>query len=116
MEQMASPGSTFITAGTLRLAEGYVEVRPLGPVQIRGLLEPVDAYELAGAAAARSRFQVATARGLTRFVGRDAEVEELRRALRQAGQGEGQVVALIGEAGVGKSRLVHELTRSHRTH
>ncbi len=114
LEQMAAPGSTFITAGTLRLAEGYVEVRPLGPVQIKGLPDPVDVYELSGAAAARTRFQVAAIRGLSRFVGREVEIDQLRRALRQASQGQGQIVALIGEAGVGKSRLVHELTRSHR--
>ena len=114
MEQMAAPGSTFITAGTLRLAEGYVEVRALGPVPIKGLPDPVDIYELTGAAAARTRFQVAASRGLSRFVGRDAEIDQLRRALRQASQGQGQIVAIIGEAGVGKSRLVHELTRSHR--
>ena len=114
MEQMAAPGSTFITAGTLRLAEGYVEVRALGPVPIKGLPDPVDIYELTGAAAARTRFQVAAIRGLSRFVGREAEIDQLRRALRQASQGQGQIVAIIGEAGVGKSRLVHELTRSHR--
>ena len=116
MEQMAAPGSTFITAGTLRLAEGYVEVRALGPVPIKGLPDPVDIYELTGAAAARTRFQVAASRGLSRFVGREAEIDQLRRALRQASQGQGQIVAIIGEAGVGKSRLVHELTRSHRVH
>ena len=116
LEQMASPGSTFITAGTLRLAEGLRGGRPLGPVPIKGLPEPVDVYELTGAAAARTRFQVAAIRGLSRFVGREAEIDQLRRALRQASQGQGQIVAVIGEAGVGKSRLVHELTRSHRVH
>ena len=116
LEQMASPGSTFITAATLRLAEGYVEVRPLGLVQIKGLPEPVDVHELTGAAAARTRFQVAAIRGLSRFVGREVEIDQLRRALGQAGQGQGQIVAVIGEAGVGKSRLVHELIRSHRVH
>jgi class 3 adenylate cyclase/tetratricopeptide (TPR) repeat protein len=111
MEQMAAPGSTFITAGTLRLAEGYVEVRALGPVPIKGLPDPVDIYELTGAAAARTRFQVAAIRGLSRFVGREAEIDQLRRALRQVSQGQGQIVAIIGEAGVGKSRLVHELSK-----
>jgi hypothetical protein len=72
-------------------------------------------YELAGVGAVRSRLKAAAARGLTRFVGRDSELDQLRQALAQAGAGHGQVVAVIGEAGVGKSRLYWEFTRSHRT-
>ncbi len=115
MEQMAKPGSILLTPATLRLAEGYVRVRSLGPVPIRGLGEAVEVFELCGAAAGRTRLQVAAAHGLTRFVGRDAEVERLRAALERAGAGHGQVVAVVGEPGVGKSRLVHELAHSHRT-
>jgi class 3 adenylate cyclase/tetratricopeptide (TPR) repeat protein len=114
MEQLASPGSIRLTADTLRLAEGYVEIKPLGPVPIKGLGAPVEVYEATGASAARSRLQAATTRGLTRFVGRDAEVEQLRRALEQAEAGRGQVVATVGEPGVGKSRLFHEFSHSHR--
>ena len=99
---------------TLRLAEGYVEVKSLGPVPVKGLAEPVEVYELTGAGTARTRLQAAALRGLTRFVGRDAEVEQLRRVLGQAGAGHGQVVAIVGEAGVGKSRLTYEFTHSHR--
>src|SRR4029077_4996593 len=69
-----------------------------------------------GAGPARTRLQAATRRGLTRFVGRDAEVEQLRRAQQLAGSGRGQVAAIVGEAGVGKSRLVYEFTHSHRLH
>jgi class 3 adenylate cyclase/tetratricopeptide (TPR) repeat protein len=116
MEQMAKPGSVLVATDTVRLAEGYVEVKPLGPVAVRGLAHPVEVFELAGAAASRTRLQVAAGRGLTRFVGRDAEIDQLRRALARAGAGEGQVVAIVGEAGFGKSRLVWELTRSHRIH
>ena len=114
MEQLAAPGSIRLTADTLRLAEGYVEVKPLGPVPVRGLGAPVEVYEATGAGAVRSRLQAATARGLTRFVGRDAEIEQLRRALEHAGAGHGQLVATVGEPGVGKSRLVHEFIHSHR--
>jgi class 3 adenylate cyclase len=114
MEQAATPASILITAHTLRLAEGYVQVKPLGPVNIKGLSGPVEAYEVSGAGLVRTRFQAATARGLTRFVGRDAELEQLRRALQLTADGHGQVVAVVGEAGVGKSRLVYEFTHSHR--
>jgi len=94
--------------------EGYVSVKPLGPVPVKGLADAVEVYELTGAGQARTRLQAAVLRGLTRFVGRDAEVEHLRRVLGQAGAGRGQVVALVGEAGVGKSRLTYEFTHTHR--
>jgi class 3 adenylate cyclase len=114
MEQLAAPGSIRLTAETLDLAEGFVQVTPLGPVPIKGLGEPVEVFELVGAGAARTRLEAAARRGLSRFVGRDAELEQLRGALDRARQGHGQVVAVVGEPGVGKSRLVWELTHSHR--
>ena len=114
MEQFASPGSVLLTASTLELVEGYVAVRPLGPVPVKGLAEPVDVYEVTGTGPARTRLQASARRGLTRFVGRDAEVEQLRRAQQLAGDGHGQLAAVVGEAGVGKSRLLYEFTRSHR--
>ena len=86
MEQMATPGP-FITADTLRLAEGYVEVKPLGPVNVKGLSEPVEAYEVAGAGLVRSRMEAAAARGLSRFVGRDAEIHALRKLWRKLAPG-----------------------------
>ena len=114
MEQLADPGSILLSADTLRLAEGYVEVRSLGPVPVKGLSEPVEIFELTGTGQARTRLQAAALRGLTRFVGRDAEISHLRRVLTQADAGHGQVVAVVGEAGVGKSRLTYEFTHSHR--
>ena len=114
MEQLAAPDSIQLTAETLRLVEGLVEVNPLGPVPIKGLSEPVEVFELMRAGAARTRFQAATRRGLTHFVGRSAELEQLRDALDRASQGRGQVVAVVGEPGVGKSRLFWEFTHSHR--
>ena len=113
MEQLAAPGSTLLTASTLHLAEGFVRVDPLGPVKVKGINELVEVFELTGAGTARTRLQAAALRGLTCFVGRDAEVEHLRRILGQAGAGHVQVAAIVGEAGVGKSRLVHEFTHSH---
>lgn len=115
MEQMASPGSVLATAETLKLAEGYVAVKPLGRRPVRGLVDPVDVYEVTGAGAARSRLQTSVGRGLTRFVGRDIELEQLLRAQRLAGHGRGQVVSIVGEAGVGKSRLLHEFLHSQHT-
>ena len=112
MEQMAMPGSIMITAGTVALAEGYVGVRPLGPVTVRGLAEPTEVFELTGAGLARTRLQAAAARGLTLLVGRDVEVAALRQSLELARAGHGQVVALVGEPGVGKSRIVWEFTHS----
>src|SRR5437763_8747883 len=82
---------------------------------VKGLADPVEVYELLGAGTARSRLQATAARGLTQFVGREAELETLRRTLEQAGAGHGQLVALVGEPGVGKSRLVWEFSHSHRT-
>ena len=115
MEQMAMPGSILMTADALRLAEGFVQVKPLGPVNVKGLNEPVEVYEITGAGPVRSRLQAAAARGLTRFVGRTAEFETLCQALERARAGRGQVVALVGEPGVGKSRLFWEFTHSRRT-
>jgi class 3 adenylate cyclase/tetratricopeptide (TPR) repeat protein len=115
MEQMALPGSILITPETLRLVEGYVEVRSLGLVAVKGLSAPVEVYELVGGGPVRSRLQAAALGGLTRFVGRDREMDDLDQALQSAGSGHGQVVALVGEPGMGKSRLVYEFAHSHDT-
>ena len=115
MEQLATPGSIRLTAATLRLAEGLVQVNALGRFPVRGLPEPVEVFELVGASAVRRRLQAAAARGLTRFVGRQQELVALQQALEQAGAGHGQIVAVVGEAGVGKSRLVYEFVHSHHT-
>jgi class 3 adenylate cyclase len=116
MEQLAKPGSALVTGDTLKLVEGYVQVRPLGSVPIKGVETPIPVYELNGVVPTRSRLQASAVRGLTRFVGRDREVEELGQALERAAAGHGQAVAVVGEAGVGKSRLAWEFMRSHRTH
>src|SRR5262245_41873679 len=113
MEQLATPGSIRLTAATLRLVEGLVQVTTLGPVPVKGLAEPLEVFELVGASGVRQRVQAAAVRGLTPLVGRQQELEALHQALAQAQTGPGQVVALVGEAGVGKSRLVHECLRSH---
>jgi class 3 adenylate cyclase/tetratricopeptide (TPR) repeat protein len=116
MEQMAAAGTILVTADTLALAEGYVQVLPLGPSQIKGLTGPIEVYQVTGAGSLRTRMEAAAARGLTRFVGRSAEQEVLRQTLDKARAGRGQIVALVGEPGVGKSRLFWEFIHSHRTH
>jgi class 3 adenylate cyclase/tetratricopeptide (TPR) repeat protein len=115
IEQLALPGSIRLTAETARLAEGFVEVKPLGPIPVKGLAAPVEILELTGGGRARRRFEAAAARGLTRFVGRQTELAVLAQALERTRAGHGQIVASVGEAGVGKSRLFWEFTHSHRT-
>jgi class 3 adenylate cyclase/tetratricopeptide (TPR) repeat protein len=115
MEQMAMTGSILITPAVLGLVEGFVQVKALGAMPVRGLRDPVEVYEVTGAGVVRSRLQVAATRGLTRFVGRDRELDDLDQALHLAGSGRGQVVALVGEAGMGKSRLLYEFIHSPRT-
>jgi class 3 adenylate cyclase/tetratricopeptide (TPR) repeat protein len=111
MEQLAHPSQIFLTEQTLRLAEGFITVKPLGLVPIKGLSAPVPVFELTGPGPIHTRLQLAAARGLTRFVGREAELAELQEAMEEASRGHGQIVALVGEPGVGKSRLVYEFTR-----
>jgi class 3 adenylate cyclase/tetratricopeptide (TPR) repeat protein len=114
MEQLASAGATLIAPSTLQLAEGYVLVTSQGPVPVKGLPEPVEVFELTGATPVRSRLHASAVRGLSKFVGRESELDQLRQALERAAVGQGQVVAVIGEPGVGKSRLYWELLHSHR--
>jgi class 3 adenylate cyclase len=109
--QTAAPGRLVITAETLRLAQGYIEVKALEPGNVLGLSQ--DTYELVGAGVGQSRFQALASRGLTAFVGRSSEIEQLDLRRAKAQEGRGQVVAIIGEPGVGKSRLLYEFMHSH---
>jgi class 3 adenylate cyclase/tetratricopeptide (TPR) repeat protein len=112
MEQLARPGTVLATAHTVELAEGFVEVHPLGRMPVKGLTAPVEVYEVVSSGPARSRLQAARGRGLSRFVGRQREWAALEAALERAGAGHGQAIALQGEPGVGKSRLAEEFLRS----
>jgi class 3 adenylate cyclase/tetratricopeptide (TPR) repeat protein len=115
MEQVAVPGAILIAADTLRLVEGYVRTKPIGPVNVKGIREPVEAYEVTGAESVRTRLDAAAGRGLSRFVGRDNEIDQLSSFLTRAGEGHGQLVAVAGEPGVGKSRLFWEFVHSDAT-
>jgi class 3 adenylate cyclase/tetratricopeptide (TPR) repeat protein len=115
MEQMAQPGSVLITGHTLQLADPHVQVKTLGRLPVKGLEAPIEVYELTGGQSVRSRLHASVGPDLSPFVGRESEMEQLRRALENARAGHGQVVSLVGEPGVGKTRLVYEFTRSLRS-
>jgi class 3 adenylate cyclase/tetratricopeptide (TPR) repeat protein len=115
MEQMAVPGTILITSRTHRLAEEHIASKPLGPMVVRGLAEPVETYELLGANPSRSRLEASASRRLTTFVGRLNEIDQLRKALDLAEKAHGQVVTVVGEPGAGKSRLIHEFIHSRWT-
>ena len=108
MESLATGGAIVVSEQTYRLTEGYFEFKPLGAARVKGVSEPVNIYEVLGVGPLRTRLQVAARRGLVRFVGRQSELEQLQRALALARDGHGQIVAVMGEPGVGKSRLFYE--------
>ena len=110
MEQLAPPGSILLPAATFHLVQGLVQVNALGAIAVRGLADPVEVFELIGAAAVQPWFRVAVAQGFTRFVGRHLEMQALDAALERAGGGHGQLVAVSGEPGIGKSRLLYEFS------
>ncbi len=108
MEQLATPGAIVVSAHTHKLTEGYFTFKDLGPTPIKGVAEALNIYEVQGVGLLRTRLQVAVRRGLTQFVGRQSEMEQLQRALEHAKAGHGQIVGTIGEPGLGKSRLFYE--------
>jgi hypothetical protein len=98
-----SPGSIAISEGLRKLVEGYFTLKALGPARIKGTSEPINVYEVTGLGPLRTRLQRAVGRGLTKFVGREREMEALKHAAEQARAGRGQIVAAMAEPGVGKS-------------
>ena len=108
MEALAEPGSAYLTGRTAALAAGFLELRDLGEFDIKGSSVPVPVFELMGIGTARGRLDVSQGRGFSPFVGRGEETEQLRRALEQASAGSGEVVGIVADAGVGKSRLCRE--------
>jgi class 3 adenylate cyclase len=114
MEQMAAAHSICVSEATARLAAGYVELRGLGSATVKGVGHPIPVFELVGVGRQRTRLDVARSRGLTRFVGRDTDLETLDAALEQARAGSGQVVGVVAEAGAGKSRLCFEFVERCR--
>jgi tetratricopeptide (TPR) repeat protein len=111
MQELAGPGIALMSANTLRQVEGFVHVQSLGPVQAKGISHPIDTYSLIGATTARTRVQAGAVRGLTPLVGRSTEIEIFNKLVQRVSAGRGQILAMIGEPGIGKSRLVHEFSR-----
>src|SRR5499425_1323110 len=111
MQELAAGGTTLITAPTLRQVEGFVQLKSVGAVAVKGVSQPVEAFEVVAVTAARTRVQAAAVQGLTPLVGRRREIEVFSELIEEAGSGKGQILAMVGEPGLGKSRLVHEFTR-----
>src|SRR5262249_29963538 len=110
MEQIAEAGAVYLTAHTAALVGGYFELDDLGDFAVKGVRERLRVYQLRDVGALRTRFDVSRARGFSRFVGRDAEMAQLEAAFARVADGHGQVVGVVADAGVGKSRLCFEFT------
>jgi hypothetical protein len=108
MQSVAPTGGIVISEDTQRLLEGYFDLRGLGLTEVKGIGEPLNIYEVIGPGPLHGHFDLAVRRGLTRFVGREREIAEIKRALELACSGHGQIVAVVAEAGTGKSRLFYE--------
>jgi len=114
MEQIAEPGCVYLTGHTAALVHGFFRLRDLGPLTVKGVRDPLRVYELEGVGSLRTKLDVSRARGFSRFVGREGETAALEAALARATQGDSQVVGVVADAGVGKSRLCFEFSQRCR--
>jgi class 3 adenylate cyclase len=112
LEQMAEPGTTLVTEATYRLVEDLFQFEALGKRAIKGKKKPVPVYRVIALGASRTRIEAGTERGLTPFVGRERELEILLDSYHRAKEGRGQAVSVTAEAGLGKSRLLHEFRKA----
>ena len=108
MQSAAPAGGIVISEDTWHLVEGYFELRQLGPAEVKGIEEPINLYQVIGAGSQHGHFDLAVQRGLTKFVGRESELKQMAHALELTRGGHGQMVAVVAEAGTGKSRLFYE--------
>src|SRR5262249_35712009 len=109
VQGLAEPNTILISADTYRLSQGYFECQDLGAQTLRGVAEPLQVYRVLSESDAHSRLDIASARGLTPLVGRESEVTLLQERWQQAKSGQGQVILLSGDPGIGKSRLIQTL-------
>ena len=116
MEQTAAPGTIQLTEHTYKLVAGYFDCDDLGLVSVKGVAEKVRAYRVTGERSGRARIDVARERGFTRLVGRERELALLRQCFELAQGGRGQAVSIIGDAGLGKSRLLYECRQALASH
>ncbi len=112
MEQLAQPGTTYVTEDTFKLTEGFFRFEALGEKEIKGKEQPMSLYRVIAPSTRTTRFDVSAERGLSRFIGRERELELLLDAFQRAKAGRGQAVSIMGEAGVGKSRLLYEFRKA----
>jgi predicted ATPase/class 3 adenylate cyclase len=115
MQSVAPTGSIAISDNTRKPVEGFFALKPLGPTRVKGVSEPVEVYQVTGLGPLRTRLQRATGRGLTKFVGREREMEALGNAAERAKSGHGQIIAVMAEAGTGKSRLFFEFKAKNQS-
>ena len=116
MEALAEPNTCFLAAATVQLVAGYFALDDLGEFQVKGVAMPVRVHRLGGIGSSRTRLDVSRARGFSRFVGRGDEMHVLESALARARDGNAQVVGIVGDAGLGKSRLSFEFLERCRSH
>ncbi len=114
MEALAEPGKAYLTENTAELAAGFLDFEDLGEFEIKGASRPVRVFELSGVGGARSRLDLSRQRGFSRFVGREEEIAKLEQALERAEQGNGEVLAVVADPGIGKSRLCLEFAQRSR--
>jgi class 3 adenylate cyclase/tetratricopeptide (TPR) repeat protein len=112
MEQLAEPGTTYVTEDTFKLTEGFFRFEALGAKHVKGKEKPMKVYQVIAPSTRRTRFDVSAERGLSKFIGRERELELLLDSFERAKAGRGQAVSIMGEAGVGKSRLLYEFRKA----
>src|SRR4029453_11361898 len=116
MEQIAEPGKAYLTQHTANKVEGYFALADLGAMEVKGVNGAMHVYELQGLGQMRTRLDVSRSRGFSRFVGRGDEMHVLETALARAREGQARGVGIVGEAGLGKSRLCYEFLERCRAH
>src|SRR5512139_1875347 len=112
VQNLADPGTTYVTEDTFKLTEGFFRFEALGEKKVKGKEEPVRVFQVIAPSTRRTKFDVSAERGLTPLVGRERELELLLDGFQRAKLGKGQAFSIISEAGCGKSRLLYEFRKA----